>query len=98
MLRGREWWGPGEWGGACARTCLCACTWVGAACAGEGALGAWLPRPRVHPQHHHRPTPPALQGQAIETEGYQPLTLPGVIELEHYLPARLLNPKVSKFV
>jgi len=32
--------------------------------------------------------------QAIETEGYQPVSLPGVVELENYLPARLLNPKV----
>jgi len=35
-----------------------------------------------------------LQGKTIETEGYQPVSLPGVMELENYLPARLLNPKV----
>jgi len=35
------------------------------------------------------------QGLAIETEGYQPVSLPGVMELENYLPARLLNPKAS---
>lgn len=35
------------------------------------------------------------QGKTIETEGYQPVSLPGVLELENYLPARLLNPKIA---
>lgn len=34
-------------------------------------------------------------GREIETEGYQPATLPAVLELESYLPARLLNPRIS---
>jgi hypothetical protein len=35
-----------------------------------------------------------LQGKAIETEGFQPVSLQGIAELEAYLPAKLLNPKV----
>eukprot|EP00195_Chlamydomonas_chlamydogama_P000588 CAMPEP_0202922768 /NCGR_PEP_ID=MMETSP1392-20130828/78098_1 /ASSEMBLY_ACC=CAM_ASM_000868 /TAXON_ID=225041 /ORGANISM="Chlamydomonas chlamydogama, Strain SAG 11-48b" /LENGTH=1175 /DNA_ID=CAMNT_0049616413 /DNA_START=82 /DNA_END=3609 /DNA_ORIENTATION=- len=32
--------------------------------------------------------------KTIETEGFQPVTLQGISELESHLPARLLNPKI----
>lgn len=34
-------------------------------------------------------------GKDVETEGYAPATLQGVMELESFLPARLLNPKIQ---
>ncbi|KAG2496803.1 hypothetical protein HYH03_005210 [Edaphochlamys debaryana] len=34
-------------------------------------------------------------GKEIETEGYAPVTLRGVAELETFLPSRLLNPKIA---
>ncbi|GFR51855.1 hypothetical protein Agub_g14325, partial [Astrephomene gubernaculifera] len=34
-------------------------------------------------------------GQEIETEGYEPSTLKGVVDLENFLPARLLNPRME---
>ncbi|GIL83565.1 hypothetical protein Vretifemale_12354, partial [Volvox reticuliferus] len=34
-------------------------------------------------------------GQEIETEGYEPASLKGLLELEAFLPARLLNPKTT---
>ncbi|GIL52182.1 hypothetical protein Vafri_8117, partial [Volvox africanus] len=34
-------------------------------------------------------------GQEIETEGYEPASLKGLLELEAFLPTRLLNPKMT---
>ncbi|KAJ9513737.1 hypothetical protein QJQ45_015495 [Haematococcus lacustris] len=34
-------------------------------------------------------------GRLIETDGYQPVNLQGIADLEAYLPPRLLNPKIS---
>ena len=36
-----------------------------------------------------------MQGKVIETEGYQPITIAGIKELEAYLPSRLLNPRIE---